>query len=139
VGALNNVAVNGHQHKVRFRETLDKRHVNSYISIYLFPVALEVNPVAATSDTGEGSPIHTMAVGAVQEWSVGGTANHPFHLHINPMQIVQLGADPTGYMQVGDFHDVMFEHDAAGPLRVRFQTDRFTGTMAVPLLIALPV
>ena len=34
VGALDNVAEYG-QHKVRFHETLDESHVNSYISIYL--------------------------------------------------------------------------------------------------------
>eukprot|EP01062_Namystynia_karyoxenos_P075795 TRINITY_DN7346_c0_g1_i2.p1 TRINITY_DN7346_c0_g1~~TRINITY_DN7346_c0_g1_i2.p1 ORF type:complete len:881 (+),score=168.95 TRINITY_DN7346_c0_g1_i2:91-2733(+) len=77
---------------------------------------------------GHTSYITSAAVGQVHEWTVVGAQGHPMHKHINPMQIVSV-ADGTGWLQVGDWHDVLYNPGGApgNDVVVRFQTDRFTG------------
>ncbi|KAK3262896.1 hypothetical protein CYMTET_28273 [Cymbomonas tetramitiformis] len=78
----------------------------------------------------ESDALHTMPVGTVEEWTVSGLGGHPWHLHINPYQLVMVNdASETGYLAVGDWHDVLYNTD--GRTIVRFQTDRFTGQKVI--------
>ena len=38
-----------------------------------------------------GQPMGTWKLGTVQEWTVGGLAFHPLHLHVNPFQVSSIG------------------------------------------------
>jgi FtsP/CotA-like multicopper oxidase with cupredoxin domain len=71
--------------------------------------------------------------GSVNEWKIFGRADsHPFHIHVNPMQIVSFVGDGTplefdleSYFRPGHFRDVL--PVLAGMLTVRFRTDDFVG------------
>jgi FtsP/CotA-like multicopper oxidase with cupredoxin domain len=66
--------------------------------------------------------LNYMSVNKVQEFSVNAGA-HPFHMHINHMQLIQVGDDGWGgWHQEGDFLDTFL-----GTGTVRFTTDTFTG------------
>jgi len=71
-------------------------------------------------------PLANIKVGEVQEWFLSGIRFHPFHLHINPYQIVQMWNDP--YYMPGDWHDVILP-TGSGSATVRLNIDRFTGRM----------
>ena len=67
-----------------------------------------------------------MSVNKVQEFSVNAGA-HPFHMHINHMQLTQVGDDGWGgWHQEGDFIDTFL-----GTGSVRFLTDTFTGEVVM--------
>jgi FtsP/CotA-like multicopper oxidase with cupredoxin domain len=62
--------------------------------------------------------VHTMALGAVQEWVVSiagdsnlGAGNHPFHLHVNPFQVVAIGGSaylpPVLGVTIGEYRDTL--------------------------------
>ena len=97
---------------------------------------------------GAEYPAATFPVGKVVELTLGGTStmHHVFHVHVNPFQLQDapsLGMrDVSGnYFEAGDFHDTfrakvsdrggMMAAMNAAPVRVRLQTDAFTGL--VPL------
>ena len=73
--------------------------------------------------------LDSFAAGALVELAVDGFAGHPFHLHINPYQIVTMTPDDATYFQAGDWHDTLY--DGADTATVRLYTDTFTGKMVI--------
>eukprot|EP00611_Tribonema_gayanum_P017155 TRINITY_DN296_c3_g1_i6.p1 TRINITY_DN296_c3_g1~~TRINITY_DN296_c3_g1_i6.p1 ORF type:complete len:1085 (+),score=426.94 TRINITY_DN296_c3_g1_i6:277-3255(+) len=74
-------------------------------------------------------PLATAAEGALNAWSVTGTDEHPFHLHVNPMQLqaaVARPGAPAGWFRAGDWLDTL---SSPNTVNVRFRTDRFGGNM----------
>merc|ERR1712071_533851 len=67
--------------------------------------------------------------GSVHEIHIHGMNRHPFHLHINPYQLMDWANDlDDPYFKSGDWHDVMMHTDeVADDAPVRLQTDRFSG------------
>jgi FtsP/CotA-like multicopper oxidase with cupredoxin domain len=56
--------------------------------------------------------IHTVEFGSVVEREIRGIANHPYHQHVYPFQLVDgvdnlSDADENTYFQTGDWHDVI--------------------------------
>jgi len=51
------------------------------------------------------------AYGSVQEWKLEGTATHPFHVHIHPLQVVSHGCGP--HHEVGEYYDTIIAPDAS--------------------------
>ena len=95
---------------------------------------------------GLEQPAATLPVGAVAEIAIGGTStmHHVFHMHVNPFQIQDAPTAHTreraaNYFEAGDWHDTlrmpvggdMMAVMNAPPVRARFQTDTFTGTVPV--------
>lgn len=74
----------------------------------------------------------SLQVGQVHEFTVTGADAHPLHMHIQPFQIISMGADTYGggYFATGDWHDtLMLEEAGRTSLTLRMQTDVFTGRM----------
>jgi FtsP/CotA-like multicopper oxidase with cupredoxin domain len=67
------------------------------------------------------APTFTVAAGAVQEWSIKGAANHPFHLHVYHMQ-AQAGCG--GDYEEGEFYDTL-----AANCSVRFDLNPETSSV----------
>ncbi len=65
------------------------------------------------------NPNFTLPADAVQEWSINGAAQHPFHLHVYHMQAFGCGGD----YEDGEFYDVI-----AANCSVRFDTNASTTT-----------
>jgi hypothetical protein len=75
---------------------------------------------------------HTVEVGKVYDFSLQGVHVHPFHLHVNPFQIVSWGDtetvdDSDGWFAIGDWQDTLLSKNKW--TNVRFQTDYFAGKM----------
>merc|ERR1719401_593119 len=77
------------------------------------------------------SPVGTLDVGKVYEFTVNGAGAHPYHIHINPFQITTPGANyGGGYFQTGDWHDTLMINElGGGGINVRMNVDTFTGKM----------
>jgi FtsP/CotA-like multicopper oxidase with cupredoxin domain len=75
----------------------------------------------------ENGPNAEFMVGGVVEFEVTGIEWHPFHLHVNPFQLVGMN-DPTnsGAYVTGDWHDTLLLPPPLTVERVRFATDRYT-------------
>ena len=96
-----------------------------------FP-AMHINGVSfATKDTF----VTAMPLGAMQEWTVGiagdsnvGAGNHPFHVHVNPYQVVAIegGSSEALGVRVGEYRDTV-PLWASGAFTIRFVPDRWTG------------
>lgn len=68
----------------------------------------------------------SFSVGSVVEFALSGTSLHPFHLHINPFQILEDPPDTVdGYFLAGDWHDTLQTPNYR--IDVRTQYDKFTG------------
>ena len=68
----------------------------------------------------------TVTLGAVEEWTIANTSpmDHPFHLHVWPMQVVAAAdMDPTGRP---DWRDVVIV-PARGQVTVRIRFADFAG------------
>ncbi len=86
----------------------------------------------ATKDTF----ITSMQLGSVHEWSIGiagdsnmAAGNHPFHMHVNPFQVVDIGSGMGTEIfgiRVGEYRDTL-PLSAISSFRIRFIPDRFTG------------
>jgi len=84
--------------------------------------------------TMKEGPLGTLKVGQVYEWSIRGPpgrANdnhglsiHPFHMHVNPFQVVSLESWNDFY-RAGDWHDTLLH--GSGHALVKTQTNTFTG------------
>jgi len=74
----------------------------------------------------ETSYDHYLEAGKVYEYELVGTDGHPFHLHVNSFQIVEVSEDADNYYRPGDWHDVLLNQG-----RIRFQTADFTGTAVI--------
>merc|ERR1712130_782361 len=72
------------------------------------------------------SPLFTVDVGTVQDFTLIGMDEHPFHVHINHFQILDCMNGPAGWAEVGDWIDTA---DFEGT--VRFPTDTFGGRVVV--------
>jgi len=59
-----------------------------------------------------GSSLGDVAAGTVQTWQLGGSNNHPFHMHVNSFQLGTV-TDNTGdahpFFVLGDWHDVNYQ------------------------------
>lgn len=65
------------------------------------------------------TPTFTLNADAVQEWSLSGATNHPFHLHVYHMQAFGCG---------GDFEDGEYYDTIASNCDVRFDLNAATGS-----------
>eukprot|EP00927_Polykrikos_kofoidii_P059631 TRINITY_DN54775_c0_g1_i1.p1 TRINITY_DN54775_c0_g1~~TRINITY_DN54775_c0_g1_i1.p1 ORF type:complete len:796 (+),score=65.50 TRINITY_DN54775_c0_g1_i1:94-2481(+) len=73
-----------------------------------------------------GVILRKFSVNKIQEFTVDAGA-HPFHMHVNHMQIVTSEEDPlTNWHRVGDWVDT---YGGAGT--VRFRSDRYTGPVVM--------
>ncbi|KAF4318602.1 hypothetical protein G195_008089 [Phytophthora kernoviae 00238/432] len=86
----------------------------------------------------DGTSIRTMKLGRVQEWVVinekdesGAVTykNHPFHLHTNAFQIVDMSHGHGVDYEVGDWRDVI-SVPTPGNVTIRFRPEDFTGIVA---------
>jgi len=92
----------------------------------LYPMAVKVDGVGSPWGHGTPPPMATIPVGQVQEWHLQGIQYHPYHLHVNPYQIVKIWSDP--YFLPGDWHDTMLPTNI-NFATVRVNVDTFTGKM----------
>ena len=79
------------------------------------------------------SPVaqHVMHLGKVEEWTVrneDGFFAHPFHMHVNHMQLAEAPSNRFGF-SIGDYYDVvaMPLTENNGEFKVRFRPADFTG------------
>ena len=89
--------------------------------------------IGTTPDNGKAydpaAPPRTLKLGAVEEWTVTSiAANHPFHVHVNPFQIMEKGAD--GKLRPGDWKDTLMVTTAA-PIVVRSRYEDYDGAFVL--------
>ena len=53
-------------------------------------------------------PTFTLPSGGIEEWSLNGARNHPFHLHVYHVQIVEEGG--CGEFEEGEYYDTVAEN-----------------------------
>eukprot|EP00946_MAST-07B_sp_MAST-7B-sp1_P003651 g3651.t1 len=81
--------------------------------------------------------IHNMTLGKIETWNVGiagdsdvGAGNHPFHVHVNPFQVVSISGgtlvESLG-VRVGEYRDTIPLSQSLGRIMIRFVPDRFVG------------
>jgi FtsP/CotA-like multicopper oxidase with cupredoxin domain len=78
------------------------------------------------------NPPRTLKLGAVEEWTVTSSAQagHPFHIHVNPFQIMEKGAD--GKLQPGDWKDtLMVKAGDTNKIVVRSRYEDFDGAFVL--------
>ena len=68
----------------------------------------------------------SVAAGAIEEWTIVNTSpmDHPFHLHVWPMQVIEIGSHPV---ETPIWQDVV-NVPAHSQSRVRIAFEDFTGT-----------
>lgn len=69
--------------------------------------------------TGPEDFLLNLTVDTVQQWNLQGSEQHPFHMHVNHMQFVNVEGPPLvpGWNHVGDWVDtVSSEHVQAGAM-----------------------
>jgi len=86
----------------------------------------------------DGTSIRTMTLGRVQEWVIinrrdesGAVTlkNHPFHLHTNAFQVVDMSHGHGVDYEVGDWRDVI-SVPTPGNVTIRFRPEDYTGIVA---------
>ncbi|OWZ01339.1 hypothetical protein PHMEG_00027294, partial [Phytophthora megakarya] len=86
----------------------------------------------------DGTSIRTMKLGGVQEWVVinrrdeSGEVtlkNHPFHLHTNAFQVVDMSHGHGIDYDIGDWRDVI-SVPTPGNVTIRFRPEDYTGIVA---------
>ena len=77
--------------------------------------------------------INKYSVGDIMEYTYAPAGTHPFHMHVNPVQIYvfQPSASYGNWWKVGDWHDVLRLPFGGGQAKVRFQADRFDGNIVM--------
>ena len=67
----------------------------------------------------------TVTAGAVEEWMITNTSpmDHPLHLHVWPMQLIEQGGTPLDYPAWQDVVNI----PARSHITVRINFDHFTG------------
>ena len=80
--------------------------------------------------------IANISLNQVQEWTIGiagdsndGAGNHPFHMHVNPFQVVAIGTESNETLlgiRVGEYRDTL-PLLAFARITIRFAPNRFTG------------
>jgi FtsP/CotA-like multicopper oxidase with cupredoxin domain len=85
--------------------------------------------------TNENDYVANITLGRLQDWYVGiegdsdvGAGNHPYHQHVNPFQVVDLGVGLTEYLgiRVGEYRDTI-PLTSSAQYHIRFIPDRFKG------------
>lgn len=72
-------------------------------------------------------PLGWIPVAEIQEWEVSGINRHPFHIHVYPFQIQNVGKGrKDNYFMRGDWHDTLLLKDGSAAT-VRLNPDYFTG------------
>mmetsp|Transcript_13129 Transcript_13129/g.35801 ORF Transcript_13129/g.35801 Transcript_13129/m.35801 type:complete len:149 (+) Transcript_13129:2-448(+) len=92
----------------------------------MYPMILKADGVGTLWGHEVPPSLLKIKVGEVQQWKIRGIRYHPFHLHVNPYQIVNVWNDP--YYEPGDWHDTMLP-TSMNFATVRINVDRFTGKM----------
>jgi FtsP/CotA-like multicopper oxidase with cupredoxin domain len=70
-----------------------------------------------------------LKLGAVEEWTISSTgASHPYHIHVNPFQIMEKDAD--GKLHPGDWKDTLFV-TTAEPIVIRTRYEDFDGAFVL--------
>ncbi|CAM9957915.1 unnamed protein product, partial [Laminaria digitata] len=79
--------------------------------------------------TGPENFLMNMTADEVQQWNLMGSEQHPFHLHVNHMQFVNVDGPALvpGWNHVGDWIDTVSTSLAV----VRFRAERFGGHVAM--------
>eukprot|EP00301_Raphidiophrys_heterophryoidea_P007040 c12780_g1_i1.p1 GENE.c12780_g1_i1~~c12780_g1_i1.p1 ORF type:complete len:594 (+),score=89.16 c12780_g1_i1:1285-3066(+) len=77
---------------------------------------------------GPDTPNYNVTIGNIQEWTLHGINNHPFHIHATQYQIQAVTHD---YYKTGDWHDVLNTDGVNTNVVVRWQTDRYTGDYVI--------
>lgn len=98
-----------------------------------FP-AFNINRQSWSGDSRD--VIRNMTLGKVEEWEVRidgdetASSNHPFHLHVNPFQVIAIGGNAGNAsaldIRVGEWRDTLPIPKYAA-LTLRFRPDRFVG------------
>jgi len=82
-----------------------------------------------------GLYMHRVPLNSVIERRVDGVDSHPYHQHIYPFQLIELGdlsADESKYYKVGDYHDSYFVgSELSEEVTIRYKPGSFTGRMPV--------
>ena len=61
---------------------------------------------------------------------------HPFHLHVNHFQIVEINLDDSiDYFKIGDWHDTLYA--PSNFATIRFFSDYFVGNMLLNYIVNL--
>jgi hypothetical protein len=81
---------------------------------------ISVSTLSFTDD-----PLYTYTYGSVVEWTITGSSSHPFHLHVNHMQIVTSGGCSGGYLE-GEYYDTI---STSSQCKVRFRLSDFAGEL----------
>mmetsp|Transcript_52177 Transcript_52177/g.111064 ORF Transcript_52177/g.111064 Transcript_52177/m.111064 type:complete len:671 (-) Transcript_52177:314-2326(-) len=112
---------------VDMREADVQKSNKHYVNLpQLYPMKVSVDGVGHVWGHKPTPPLAQVPVGQIQEWHVVGVMYHPYHVHVNPYQIVSMRNDP--WYKVGDFHDTIFPTQA-GVATLRTNIDKFTGHM----------
>lgn len=64
-------------------------------------------------------------VGTAEEWTLHSDAGgHPFHIHVNPFEVIRVG---QGGKEEGVWRDTIFVSDTESPVKIRSRFERYTG------------
>lgn len=77
--------------------------------------------------------LHTIAEGSIVERTLEGIANHPYHQHVYPFQLVEfngISGSDADYHKVGDYHDTIMIRSSNTAV-IRYEANNFLGRMAV--------
>ena len=97
----------------------------------IYTIDLTTNPISFKIDGvsyDENDPPQTLKLGKTEEWTVQGTvANHPFHIHVNPFEVISIvAADGTPIVTDPVWRDTILM-PADGVVKFRTRYDTFTG------------
>ena len=86
--------------------------------------------------SGPDRVLHTMRLGAVEEWTItqDSTLPHPLHIHVNHFQLVQVPRHNTFGFQAGLWYDTALMPLAirgGGDYKIRFLPANYTGPVVV--------
>lgn len=86
----------------------------------------------------DGTSVHTMVLGRVQEWVIVNhhdeqgeltQKNHPFHLHTNAFQVIDMSHGHGLDYEIGDWRDTILV-PTPGNVTIRFRPLDYTGVVA---------
>merc|ERR1712228_53965 len=91
-------------------------------------IDLDDDPMGVNGNifVSEDVSLFTVPAGSVQDFTITGTDDHPYHVHVNHFQILDCSNGPSGWSEVGDWIDTA---DFEGS--VRFSTDTFGGKVVI--------
>jgi len=91
-------------------------------------IAFDDDPMIVNGQTfvDKNTYLFTLQQGTIQEFTIDGTDEHPYHVHINHFQIIDCMNGPNGWSEVGDWIDTA---DFNG--NIRFPLDTYGGKVVV--------